>query len=856
MRIANNIQSLNVLNRQKTNRNGTSKAMEKLSSGLRINKAADDAAGLSISQKMRAQIRGLNQASRNAQDGISLIQTAEGALGEMEEITQRMRELCVQGTNGTLTDEDRNQIQAELDELKSEMTNISRSIKFNERNLLDGSLHGPIEIEETQIIQVKDTITETITETIRETVVETERIIETEVTYETVTELQEQTVTSKVYENISTDLDLDLSTLGSTKTAVIDIGGDSIDINLERVDNDTIQVSFDEDSNVFAVGEHSSSTTTTSLGSGLYGGNQLDGFAKVIQTSDGGYATVGYSAAANGDITSNSGGRDIWVMKFDSNFEKEWSYSAGTTDSENGFDLIELQGGHIGVVGYTPGDTLWNGDSYASVIKNDGSGVLWKRSVGGLKDDLIHSIEIASDGNLLLIGSSRSGEGDLTNGDHPQYLSCVVKVDKNTGTLLDSNFIYQPGSTTTFNHINDTIPLGSGDFLGVGQFGSNQMLIAFDEEGNRSWSKTYETGGLYKTDVMSDGSIVALGDYYDGSSYSRKLYCYESDGTLKWEKVLGGGYYEETDTIDSFTVNASDEIIMYYQDGFGYDRLTVDKNGNEISSGHVSSTQEIHSVIEDDDGNIIYAGEWNGQGMISGYAPAGVFPSEYDIEEDFTSFAGNKRIESGTVYFDSTSSSVKATHVDLKIYHFETSTQMVPVEVINEIITETEVEVEFEKEIEKQIEKEIEKDIIKQIEVKNVIVDDGSLQLQVGANTSQTMDVSIDDMRPKALGFIDPLPCVNPIEMAGVSITLSDDAINKISAQRSKLGAKQNALEHLIKNVDNAAEQLQAAESRIADVDMAKEMMLLSKHNIINEATNAMLAQSNQIPQGILQLLR
>ena len=129
MRIANNIQSLNVLNRQKINGKNTSKAMEKLSSGLRISKAADDAAGLSISQKMRAQIRGLNQASKNAQDGISLIQTAEGALGEMHSLTQRIRELCVQGANSTLTDDDRDKIQLELDELKA-MVKAIRNIEL------------------------------------------------------------------------------------------------------------------------------------------------------------------------------------------------------------------------------------------------------------------------------------------------------------------------------------------------------------------------------------------------------------------------------------------------------------------------------------------------------------------------------------------------------------------------------------------------------------------------------------------------------------------------------------------------------------------------------------------------------
>jgi flagellin len=119
-----------------------SKSTEKLSSGYRINRAADDAAGLSISEKMRSQIRGLNQASTNAQDGISLIQTAEGALNEQHSILQRMRELAVQASNGTETNDDREAVQNEIEQLQSELTRISDTTEFNTMKLLDGSQSG------------------------------------------------------------------------------------------------------------------------------------------------------------------------------------------------------------------------------------------------------------------------------------------------------------------------------------------------------------------------------------------------------------------------------------------------------------------------------------------------------------------------------------------------------------------------------------------------------------------------------------------------------------------------------------------------------------------------------------------
>ena len=118
------------------------KSSEKLSSGYRINRAADDAAGLSISEKMRSQIRGLNKASDNAQDGISLIQTAEGALNEQHSILQRMRELSVQAANGVETDDDREAVQNEISQLQEELTRISETTEFNTMKLLDGSRSG------------------------------------------------------------------------------------------------------------------------------------------------------------------------------------------------------------------------------------------------------------------------------------------------------------------------------------------------------------------------------------------------------------------------------------------------------------------------------------------------------------------------------------------------------------------------------------------------------------------------------------------------------------------------------------------------------------------------------------------
>ncbi len=142
MRINHNIAALNTYRQLSANGTNTQKSLEKLSSGLRINKAGDDAAGLAISEKMRGQIRGLEMASKNAQDGISFIQTAEGALNETHSILQRMRELAVQSSNDTNIGIDRAEIQKEIDQLAQEITRIANDTEFNQQTLLNGGIQN------------------------------------------------------------------------------------------------------------------------------------------------------------------------------------------------------------------------------------------------------------------------------------------------------------------------------------------------------------------------------------------------------------------------------------------------------------------------------------------------------------------------------------------------------------------------------------------------------------------------------------------------------------------------------------------------------------------------------------------
>ena len=163
MIINNNISAINTRNQLFVTNSAAGKSMEKLSSGKRINRAADDAAGLSISEKMRAQIRGLLQAARNAQDGISLIQTAEGALDEVSNMLVRLKELAVQKANGTYNDEDKANLALEMDSLAEEIQNIFTNTKFNGSSVLTTSVAIIISDDGTTALTINATSTDGIT---------------------------------------------------------------------------------------------------------------------------------------------------------------------------------------------------------------------------------------------------------------------------------------------------------------------------------------------------------------------------------------------------------------------------------------------------------------------------------------------------------------------------------------------------------------------------------------------------------------------------------------------------------------------------------------------------------------------
>ena len=275
MRINHNITALNTYNRLTMNTTATSKSLAKLSSGLSINKAGDNAAGLAISEKMRGQIRGLDQAARNAADGISMISTAEGALTETHSILQRMRELAVQAGNETLETDDRTAIGTELKELAVEIDRIADSTQFNGKFLLNGDLGGA-QLDTTGGIKVGTTLATTAAAAVTAIDVSGGKSDET-YTF-TAGAVAGHLVLTRGSDSVSQDIALDATIgvdgamqlnfdkLGISLTVSGDAAKTAADIRTDLVTASTIETLAGSSSAEFLIGAQSNQTITVSFG--------------------------------------------------------------------------------------------------------------------------------------------------------------------------------------------------------------------------------------------------------------------------------------------------------------------------------------------------------------------------------------------------------------------------------------------------------------------------------------------------------------------------------------------------------------------------------------------------------------
>jgi flagellin len=690
MKINHNIAALNTFNQLSKNQNSIQTSLERLSSGKRINRAADDAAGMAISQKMDTQIRGLSIASRNAADGISVIQTAEGALNEVHSMLQRMRELSVQASNGTLTNSDRTAIMDEMSQLKTEVNRIGDSTEFNTRKLLNGDIDKRSSSTDASLATLKY-----VSDSVNPG------------TYDV-------SVTQAARQEVLKGGPIPNGTAPTTGT---------IYINNERIDI----TATDDYSSTFSkirdlcdkVGiDLYSSTNPPSSGSSLSMVNQKYGTSNPI-TVTGDLNTL-TSLGLNASSTTSVAGQDIQIDG--TALDAAHGFPTGTTVNCKGNQVEISNSGDFDIKLTGATQELYTDSASASAAG---------KSIGDLKTN---SVPYTITGALT--AANILGTTGFTTGSHT--INLITNVAATTGAAV------------VVGTAADTISIDCGQANGAFANGITMKILN---------TPTSTTGPAAVFDSATKTVTVTLAANQGNNTKSNLQSALQSIPTSA---------------------------------GIDFTKFTVTSAGNWSTSTGVAASSLTASVT------------------LSTSSGASSQIDGINIKPQVTAASGLKTytLANGSTITANFGTTVPATG------SFTANAKDVAVQVLTT----------------------------------------GPLNLQIGANENQTLEVRVGDIRTAAMG-IDDLNVYTSAN-AEEAISTLDDAIQYVSRFRAKLGAYQNRLEHTTANLDSANENMTAAMSRIEDTDMAQEMSEYTKQNILIQAGTSMLAQANQLPQGVLQLLK
>ncbi len=742
MRIQHNIMAMSAYRNYTNNVSAMKKNLEKLSSGYKINRAGDDAAGLAISEKMRAQITGLETAQKNAKDGISLVQTAEGALTEVHDMLNRMVELATQSANGTYDNTtDRAQMEKELNQLRSEINRIADSSNFNGIKLLDGSMSE--EVGKVSEVTLKAGTPETPT-------------------YATATGVVTWPADNKFVTNASKAPTATTAHLhaggaqGALGEFTIDLGGLKLDadgaakgkINItiggatyayEAANSNTAitasMVAADlRDNYVFTV----SATGTEKLvkataangvatGALVYkaegSGNTVTFKAYSVAKKQGTGADLTAATVAATKGTQLNSAADIPDSVTAAQVGKSLNFTVTATKVAGGKDLQGWQ--QVGVTDYT--NTAKNGKTQfgQAVVTLDASKITdgMKISVNGVEK------------TIRLKGTAASGEIDLTS------------INATTATAGNKAAIAQA--------IANAFAQASTGGVEVGVDGNNNLIISEKINPDRTSAATTEVQKKMET---AEGFKSLLSFQTPGDPVEAV------DGTVTLNINTGKVYDGTTLTI-------------------------TDASGNEQK--FALTNDKTKTGTTSDGATYVYMGSNTAQALKTALG-TGV---------------------NATVGSDGKTLSIKYT---------------VPSTVTS----------------------------ASQVQAKAELTGKKGLRLQIGdtAESFNQLNVQIKDCHTDALGIADI--SIADQESAAKAVDAIKEAINYVSDVRGTLGATRNRLDHTINNLSVMTENIQDAESTIRDTDVAEEMMAYTKNNILIQSAQAMLAQANQVPQGVLQLLQ
>ena len=864
MRIQHNIMAMNAYRNYNANTSALSKNLEKLSSGYKINRAGDDAAGLAISEKMRAQITGLDAAQKNVKDGISLVKTAEGAMQEVQDMLNRMVYLAEQSANGTYDNEvDRANLQKEVDQLRSEIDRIADSANFNGINLLDGSMEkGAVrgaEYTKLDSSEIADMMKAAGFGTTQGAIEAGKTVLEADGA-----DAQKASFSVKLDNlNVAGDdtLNLEIGSGGNKVTLSVDVkaGMTAADIATAIAEKYATQ-SFTDDQNVsmdFKVKADGNSLqftgtetkafnppTTVSYSLTNTGMNPEDDITvkdTEITLSASPYKTTGSgkdattalaSAPLEDAATSKTGALDLKLA----------AAVTGTADFKEIRDFANKNGltGDVSVKfdGSTAnlciGDTVVATGSVGTIAAGTSStaagtaGVTFTQASGfeGSFTATKYNLTLTSTGEVAVAGTELDGK--------------TVNLGQTIGedTALDGKFV---GDAALKDTLKTLFPNLDGEATGS----VNLKYIAKEYEadgttvkaGTDVWQLTADgqdpvtvsvdaTGTPGKLTVTGPGG-EAIGVYdLTGVDATKAANITEAD----MQRVFANGVNIAKmgkDPAVTGTLNGAVQNIQVGDAGGG-NRLanaTLDlskymqQDGNKITLGDTTYTVALGADSKFKDAkNVIDLTDMN------------LKEGTFDAKIAATRLTTVAKENNGTF---SVGHDNKGNTTIQQLSSVKESTDMSDVDKFASFIKIEEA---------------------KAGSLENVSTAQG-LTLQIGdtSDTYNQLAVSIGDMHVSALG-IDAID-ISTQKGAQDAVDVIRNAINQVSSVRGDLGATQNRLEHTANNLSVMAENIQDAESTIRDTDVAQEMMAYTKNNILIQSAQAMLAQANAVPQGVLQLL-
>lgn len=799
--IYNNVPSIGAQKYLNIASNMQTKSLQRLSSGLRINTAADDASGLAISEKLRGQISGMKRASMNAQDGISYLQTAEGAMGSVTSMLQRMRELAVQAGNGIYTTNDREMLQLEVDQLKEEINRISRTSEFNTKKLLDGSgtalwsstedylgaiVKGPEVAEgnykvdtsiqpgqnnvyKSQIMQVKD------------------GVLVAEVTNTT----QSASVTSvRDPENILTT-----DSAGMTIT----VKGETDTINSASVTNHTLSAM-----QTYHGAEGSQTNWRVSSATFTTNGNTISGYYELeIVSTNNGTVTGGFTYRYR-YMDSKTGELSAWVENTVAASDTAIvTLNLGGANPAEAELTLTMPGG---------GSTIQPGDKIVSVF--DAASNTFNGAASG-------SGSLQIDNGPVL---TYSAAGSLVKADNGDQVVDFNEIKYHMANLDPKTGVVNYGSLTV--EFREGTPGATTQTAGVLVSGVTTVNV------RDSGPATKDTKLADLTQFTNADGVNLLANTQDITIYnmgkSTTIYLEQDDTIEDFDKKLTAALQELGLGADETTTNGQivNESLVRYVSQEG----VANSGANKATAGtneSVPGTFVIQTAALGKDSELVFTADQNIMNAL-----------------------GLNTIQTGK------NSSIDVTVTDAHSGKFIGNDNVNDGKARN-IIDGMDITVEQDAGIEpvwNDSTKSFEFRSTDEVSTAYLHVVDNRTELQIGANEGQTLNISVSQLDTTGLEIDDVY--VMDMELSQRSITKLDRALEILTATRATVGAQMNRLEYTINNLETARENLTAAESRIRDLDIAEETTNLTKNQVLVQSATAMVAQANKIPQQALALLQ